>query len=153
MTVHTPAEAGLAARLARRADAGDIGACLQSWLVTLLDDRLPEARDRLRRAADAGQEDAVRLRGLASPRAEAAKLAYGYGVAYEGDGEIGAALFFYELAGGAGHRCAAFRLGTVHADRGDRRSAAVWLARAAEAGHPEAAGRLDEVRRAPGTPP
>ncbi|MET8158188.1 hypothetical protein ABZT47_17580 [Sphaerisporangium sp. NPDC005289] len=134
------------ARLVRHAEAGDAQACLRLWVITLLHDRLAEARDWLHQAAAAGDDEAVRLRAHPAPRKAATELAYVYATAYETEGnKISLAIFFYQLAGRHGHAEAAFRLAAIHAGRGHQWLAATWFSRAADAGHPKASGGFTAI--------
>ncbi|MFC0038293.1 sel1 repeat family protein [Actinomadura rayongensis] len=93
----------------------------------------------LRRAGEAGHRDAVDLCShLAGSRAVRG-VAHRIARAYQEDGDLDAALVFFEAAASRGGNAeACFRIGLIHAERGAAREAVTWFRRAARLGHGEA---------------
>ncbi|MEO3810697.1 hypothetical protein ABGB17_16980 [Sphaerisporangium sp. B11E5] len=134
------------ARLLRWAEAGDEEACFRIGVVMLLDGRQEEARRWLGRAHAAGNDAAPLLRRHHDAEAAAAELAYLYGQEYEeAEGKLSIAMFYYRLAGHHGHADAAYRLGAIHAGRGEPWLAAMWFNRATRAGHPWGAHHFNDI--------
>ncbi|GLW12727.1 hypothetical protein Misp01_78550 [Microtetraspora sp. NBRC 13810] len=86
------------ARLFRWAQDGDGDACLQLFLITLLNGWSHESLQWLERAYEARNPDALLLFQAADRRSAAATIACRYGCAYEADGKVSMAALFHGLA-------------------------------------------------------